>query len=468
MTVHVDGCKPPGSSFLAQEATYEECSCGSAFHDDASFCIRCGARRPHAGKLYFASFAEMLSMADGLQTGAAQGVFDAVKSALDTAARSAAEHVNDNMRKIMCAMAGSGSISAVEAIGDFKSVCIGDASFTGHVGHHSHTHTICHLLHLAVQLALFPRGPVANFAGQAGCPFSSLIDRAQHFVPTPTLEAACQVDPPPPPPPPKKHGPYVGVRIGGGYHLFNAPDNESEDGDKMSTFGSTLPSERPSTAGTRSETFPGPPRCASPPPTSPRGKQKRPLLEDIAAETVRLSASPRAHSPSGQRHWPDTPTDPETTGRPSLGRPASGRATNGEPLCELTRKSPYEFGARSDAVPMEKYRVAAFSQEQRETTMLSNKEMTRHRDGEGVFLSRYLGQSPKPLRSGDRRSRPDGERRPMSSPGRPMSSPGGRARRDNSSTPRVGSPAHALSGHPVLGGTGPGVNAKHRLSAAPD
>lgn len=445
----------PESSFLPVGATHEACSCGAAFHDEASFCVRCGARRPHAGKLYFASFAEMLSMADGLQTGAAQGVFDAVKLALDTAARSAAEHVNDSMRKIICAMDGSGSIAAVEAIGNFKAVSIGDARFTGHVGYHSHGHTICHLLHLVVQLALFPRGPVANFAGQAGCPFSDLVPREQQVDPTPTLEAACQVDSPTPPAPPKMRGSYVGVRIGGGYHLFNAPDIESDDGERICSLGGTPASDRPSTAPSRGETLPGPPRCASPSPASLHSKQRRPLLEDIAAETVRLSSSP--HSPKGYLGWSETPSELEASGRPSSGRTSPGPG-GGEPLVEVTQKNPYEFGARSDAVPMEKYRVAAFSQEHRETTMLSNREMIRHRDGEGIFLSRYLGHAPKPLRGADRQ-RPDSGGPPR----RPMSSPGGRSR--GHSTPRVGSPAYGISGHPVLGGTGPGMNARPRDSA---
>mmetsp|Transcript_38272 Transcript_38272/g.83365 ORF Transcript_38272/g.83365 Transcript_38272/m.83365 type:complete len:434 (-) Transcript_38272:79-1380(-) len=367
-----EGChsgRPPSNSEVCGgvQPTLEVCGCGNMFLPDSSFCSKCGAGRPSLSSNGSSGpgpdIAELLALFKGLQVGAAQGVFEKVRQALSDAAETALAGINANMQTVTCAMAGlDGTGAALEAIGFRKPVPLGNTGFSCHIGFHTQQQTICHLLHLVVQLTLFPQDQMVNFSAQAGVPFSGYTSsEAQAEV---KVAVSSSQTPPPPPPPPKKPGPCVGVRIGGGYHLFQTPEENSNDDE--------LPEEEP-LGGTL---FP-PSRPPSPPRT-------RPLLEDMAKETLRIS--PTQSPPHRQDPRELTPEHP-------------------------VQKKPYVLGARSDGTPSERFRVGAFMSRSAETAVIRDKEIRGRRDGEGVQLSRYLGPPAyaaleSPRAPGQRKARP--------------------------------------------------------------
>jgi len=329
-----------------KKATREVCSCGHAFASEASFCPRCGGKRPVKDSC-FTSLAEMVAMVEGLQTGAAQGVFDTVKAALESAAQSAADAINANMKTLVCTAAGSDSVNGLEAVGLLRTVRLKGAAFSGHIGFHSNQQVICHLLHLVVQLALFPQGPMTNATHQVGCPFSGLLQKEAQTDPKPILERAMQTDPEPAPPPPRNYGPCVGVRIGGGYHLFHAPDESSGPGPRASSSASGRASPSPTS------------REKSP------SAQQRPLLEEMANETVRLSAADVTTPPPCPREFLDE-----------------------------TGQNMYSFGARSEATRHDRFRVGAYVPSAGDVEKVVGerdlRDVKKRRDGEGVVLYRVL------------------------------------------------------------------------------
>jgi len=60
---------------------------------------------------------------------------------------------------------------------------------------------------------------------------------------------------------------------------------------------------------------------------------------------------------------------------------------------ELAVHNPYSFGARSDATRLDRYVVGAFSPNSADAASVRpERDIRRHRDGEGVQLYRYLGR----------------------------------------------------------------------------
>lgn len=302
----------------------------------------------------------MIAAFEDLQTDVAKGVFEEMKLALENAANAAVDNINGNLKTMADYQSTSGSMFAV-----LKAAQLGNASFSGHCGFHTNEQTICHLLHLIVQLAIFPRTPMAaTFSSQTGPAFSAYTSRGSTMEPTTTTCAAIQTDPIPEPPK-KLGGPTVGVRIGGGYHLVQTEEkNDQFDMTYHSLPGSTAsPEELSSTSNSRYLNV-GP---------------SKPTLENVASATLYRDSS-QSPPPSRERN---------------------------KPTEEITSQNPYVFGARSGGTPSERFRISSFVPGAHEKeTVLPDQEIRKHRAGEGVHLSRYLG---RPGSKTDRRSA-----RPMS------------------------------------------------------
>eukprot|EP00930_Biecheleria_cincta_P042352 TRINITY_DN29135_c0_g1_i1.p1 TRINITY_DN29135_c0_g1~~TRINITY_DN29135_c0_g1_i1.p1 ORF type:complete len:447 (+),score=63.70 TRINITY_DN29135_c0_g1_i1:48-1343(+) len=340
------GVAPPGLGEKVKEDSTVVCGCGAMYLPNSNFCAKCGAGRPKpSSDKPEQEIAEILALFKGLQVGAAQVVFDTVLRALSDSAEAAVAGINANMQTVACAMsgqedcedsvAGTGQglshavAQALDAVGLRRAVALGGSRFSCHVGFHTHQQTICHLLHLIVQLTLFPEEQVVNSAVQAGTPFSAFAcSDTQVSIKSRAVETNT---PPLPPPPPKKGGSYVAVRIGGGFHLFQAPVDPAD--------GSNFPREK------------------DPCPRSPSSPSK-PCLGDMAKETMRLSSTP-----AGSR--PQTPRSPAKMNLASqvveFGWAEDTPQSTTAPPRELApEKQPFAFGARSDKTPADRYQVGAF------------------------------------------------------------------------------------------------------------
>lgn len=370
-------------------------SCGEHFpllHAD--FCSRCGQRRPPRG-------CELQGILEALQAGATHAVFDKVRDTLLQASETAVAGMNTNIKLLASSMPDRGSLAAVESIGLRRVAELKDAQFACHVGYHSNQEIICHLLHLIVQLALFPHKQTFNFTNQKGCALNELECNGMQAAPT-LAESETQTPPPPaPPPPPPKVGPHVGVRIGGGYHLFPVPprgEQQQQDQDQQQPQSPALQTAdlpllgKGGAAGSRrtSQIHSEPPGARR---RDPSADADRPLLGELAQETLTIASD-----------WNYVLQRPQTPAEEPSMMERELRARQQEPtkptsyLVEAPKRtSTYALGARSESTPREKFRIGAYSHggHQQSEAVVESKDVMTAREGEGIQLCRYLHTNPK-------------------------------------------------------------------------
>jgi len=371
-------------------------SCGEALSQRGStFCPRCGQRRPPHS-------CELQGLMDALQAGATRGVFDKVRDTLLQSAEAAVAGMNTNIKMLANTMPERGGLAAVESIGPRRAAELKGAQFTVHVGYHSNQQIICHLLHLVVQLALFPHKQTFNFTDQKGCALNELECNGMQAAPT-MAETETQTPPPPaPPPPPPKVGPHVGVRIGGGYHLFPVPSRDDQQQQQQQqqpqspaqhTVQQPTEPTSPGKGGTKTRRA----QIHSEPPGArrrdPSADADRPLLGELAEETLTITSD-----------WnyvlqrPQGPTEEPTMLEREL------RARQHEPtkptsyLVEAPKRtSTFALGARSESTPRDKFRIGAYTHggHLQSEAVLESKDAMINREGEGIQLCRYLHSSPR-------------------------------------------------------------------------
>jgi len=366
-------------------------SCGEALAQRGStFCPRCGQRRPPRG-------GELQGLMDALQAGATRGVFDKVRDTLLQSAEAAVAGMNTNIKMLANTMPDRGGLAAVESIGPRRAAELNGAQFAVHVGYHSNQQVICHLLHLVVQLALFPHKQTFNFTDQKGCALNELVCDGMQAAPT-MAETETQTPPPPaPPPPPPKVGPHVGVRIGGGYHLFPVPTRDDQQQQQPPQTPNQQPSEptSPGRGGTgsgsrRAQIHSEPPGARR---REPSTDADRPLLGELAEETLTITSDWNyvLQRPQGPA---EEPTMLEREIRARQHEPTKPTSY----LVEAPKRtSTFALGARSESTPRDKFRIGAYSHggHLQSEAVLESKDAMTAREGEGVQLCRYLHSSPR-------------------------------------------------------------------------
>lgn len=372
------GLEPAGAAQQCWDAPPAMCACGRVFLTDANFCSGCGVpfQYPRMTNQCFRSVGEMLAMVEGMHKGAADTVFEKVLVALDAAASTATDSINANVKTLVSLSEDRGCLSGLDAAGTLRSVPLSGARFVGHAGHHSTQQVIGHLLHLAVQLTLFPHRPMTTRGGQVGAPFSALVEGASQTKPVPQrCSAAVQTDGKELAPP-RRLGPSMGVRIGGGFHLLQTEDQSSEG---------EAQAQRPGVAS-------GQGRRRKPPPAH---------LEEVAQETLRGRSS---RSPSPAR----APSPPFKSSSVPFKLPASAVSLPLEspvdaspPWEDAAARHHFAFGARSEGVPPDRFEVRAYAPGAQDVERVCPEKDIRHRHhGEGVQLSRYLAHRTRPASAG--------------------------------------------------------------------
>jgi len=290
----------------------------------------------------------------------AADVFSRVRDTLEIAAEQAAQSINDRL-------------TSYEADVSMKAVQLTGATCTVTVGFQSNCQVICHLLHLATQLALFPRsGSLMNVACQTG-PFSGwppslalppslaadgsepdALRRSSSKGPLPSSTRRSSSKGPDAPrrsvyPSSKREeatGPRVGVRIGGGSFEDDAPRRSVYPSSKREE--ATGPSVGVRIGGGY-HVFRVPERTvrSDAGSASLSGTMSSPCLRDVAVETVRPDMHSGDHwqgSPRGNRS--DGGASPRAVfvpsgagGSSSLNSPRAAFTVSGDGAAELTPRS---------------------------------------------------------------------------------------------------------------------------------
>jgi len=379
-------------------------SCGEALPQQGStFCPRCGQRRPPRG-------CELQGLMDALQAGATRGVFDKVRDTLLQSAEAAVAGMNTNIKMLANTMPDRGGLAAVESIEPRRAAELKGAQFAVHVGYHSNQQIICHLLHLVVQLALFPHKQTFNFTDQKGCALNELVCNGMQAATT-MAETETQTPPPPaPPPPPPKVGPHVGVRIGGGYHLFPVPtrdDQQQQQQQQQPQSPTQHTAQQPAESTSPGRGGMGSRRTAqihSEPPGArrrdPSADADRPLLGELAEETLTITSDWNyvLQRPLGPA---EEPTMLERELRARQHEPTKPTSY----LVEAPKRtSTFALGARSESTPRDKFRIGAYSHggHLQSEAVLESKDAMTAREGEGIQLCRYLQTSPRAANSSPR------------------------------------------------------------------
>jgi len=146
---------------------------------------------------------QVLSELEGRMSVASEEVFATVRDTLQRSAEKATQNINQTLE------------SCDDAISSLQAVNLGKSTCSVSIGFHTNCQVICHLLHLATQLAMFQK-PIPTYTqtsqtkqinsrGIADINSRGIADRAMS---------------------PKRETPSdcVGVRIGGGYHILGLAD----------------------------------------------------------------------------------------------------------------------------------------------------------------------------------------------------------------------------------------------------